>query len=165
LRRFNEGRHRAGMQRLDEEVAAAEAHDGHAHEPAPRETAAPGARATDPAAQAVADRWFKALAKGDVSGLTAMATIPFKTSGKDVSKRDVLAAMLKDLIREDVGTRSVQVFSTAGLRAAIGKLPPNVDDGTGGQLYALASGGHNDILILILAQRSGTWRPVGLVRR
>jgi hypothetical protein len=64
-----------------------------------------------------------------------------------------------------VGARSVQVFSTAGLRAAIGKLPPNVDDGTGGQLYALASGGHNDALILILAQRGGAWKPVGLVRR
>ena len=94
-----------------------------------------------------------------------MSAVPFKTSGKDVTKRDVLAAMLKDLMREDVGTLSVQVFSTAGLRAAIGKLPPNVDDGTGGQLYALASGGHNDTLILILAQRAGAWKPVGLVRR
>jgi TonB family protein len=169
LRRFDDGRHRAGVQRLDEEVAAAEGHDDHAHGPAQPEAAAPAAppaaRATDPAARTVAERWFKALGKGDISALTGMSAVPFKTSGKDVTKRDVLAAMLKDLMREDVGTLSVQVFSTAGLRAAIGKLPPNVDDGTGGQLYALASGGHNDMLILILAQRGGAWKPVGLVRR
>jgi outer membrane biosynthesis protein TonB len=173
LRRFEDGRHRAGVQRLDEEVAAAEGegHDGHAHGPPPAQpeaaapAAPPAARATDPAARNVAERWFKALGKGDVAALTGMSVVPFKTSGKDVTKRDVLSAMLKDLMREDVGTLSVQVFSTAGLRAAIGKLPPNVDDGTGGQLYALASGGHNDVLILILAQRGGSWKPVGLVRR
>jgi TonB family protein len=167
LRRFDDGRHRAGMQRLNEEVEAAEGHDGHTHGPPPPEAAAAAtsARATDPAARAVAERWFKALSKGDIAGLTGMSVIPFKTSGKDVTTRDVLTAMLKDLVREDVGARSVQVFSTAGLRAAIGKLPPNVDDGSGGQLYALASGGHNDALILILAQRGGSWKPVGLVRR
>ena len=169
LRRFDDSRHQAGVQRLNEEVAAAEGHDGHAHGPPQPEAAAPAAppaaRATDPAARAVAERWFKALGKGDIAALTGMSVVPFKTSGKDVTKRDVLSAMLKDLMREDVGTLSVQVFSTAGLRAAIGKLPPNVDDGTGGQLYALASGGHNDTLILILAQRGGSWKPVGLVRR
>jgi len=167
LRRFEDGRHRAGMQRLNEEVEAAEEPDGHTHGAPPPEAPAapPAARATDPAARAVAERWFKALSKGDIAGLAGMSVIPFKTSGKDVTKRDVLTAMLKDLMREDVGARSVQVFSTAGLRAAIGKLPPNVDDGTGGQLYALASGDHNDALILILAQRGGAWKPVGLVRR
>ena len=166
LRRFDEGRHQAGVQRLNEEVAAAEEHDGHEHAPQPEApTPPPAARATNPAARAVAERWFKALSKGDVAGLAGMSVIPFKTSGKDVTKRDVLTAMLRDLMREDVGARSVQLFSTAGLRAAIGKLPPNVDDGTGGQLYALASGGHNDMLILILAQRGGAWKPVGLVRR
>lgn len=166
LRRFDDGRHRAGMERLNEEVAAAEEHDGHSHAAAPQpESQAAVARATDPAARAVADRWFKALAKGDSATLSGMAVFPFKTSGREVTKRDVLTAMLKDLIREGAGERSVQVFSAASLRAAIGKLPPNVDDGSGAQLYALASSGHSDVLILILAQRSGLWKPVGLVRR
>ena len=90
--------------------------------------------------------------------------LPFKTSGKDVTKRAALAAMLSDLAGEEKAARApaVEVYTTAGLRAAIGKLPANVDDGSGNQLYALASNSPRDALILILSKRTGDWRPIGL---
>ena len=95
----------------------------------------------DPAARAVAERWFKAIAGGDIAAATALAALPFKTSGKDVTKRGTLSTMLNDLAGEEKPSRAptIQLYTTAGLRAAIGKLPANVDDGSGGQLYALAS--------------------------
>jgi TonB family protein len=170
LRRYDDSRHRATMRRLDEEVAAAEENAG-ASEPAaapsPAETQPPVARATDPAARVVAERWFKALAGGDADALASLATLPFKTSGKDVSKRAALTAMLTDLVGEEKSShaRTIEVYTTASLRAAIGKLPANVDDGSGTQLYALASNGSSDALILILSKRGGAWKPVGLVRR
>jgi hypothetical protein len=75
--------------------------------------------------------------------------------------------MLADLVGEEKSARApeVEVYTTAGLRAAIGKLPANVDDGSGEQLYGLAATGPRDALILILAKRGGEWKPVGLVRR
>ena len=168
LRRFNDSRHRAAMHQLDEEVVAAEDKAGLTPPAAaPAEAQAAVARADDPSARAVAERWFKALAAGDASVLAALAVLPFKTSGKDVSKRAALTAMLNDLAGEEKSprARSLQLFTTAGLRAAIGKLPANVDDGSGTQLYALASNGPRDTMILILAKRGNDWKPVGLVRR
>ena len=99
--------------------------------------------------------------------LTSLAVLPFKTSSKDVSKRAALTAMFTDLAGEEKSARArtLQLFTTAGLRAAIGKLPANVDDGSGTQLYALASNGPRDTLILILSKRGTDWKPVGLVRR
>ena len=94
LRRFDDKRHGAKMQRLDEEVAMAEEQDhdhNHGSPPPPAPVHAPaapaGARGTDPAARAIAESWFKALASGDAAALAAMSALPFKTSGKDVTKR------------------------------------------------------------------------------
>ena len=173
LRRFDDKRHSAKMQRLDEEVAMAEEHDhDHNHgSPPPAPVHAPaapaGVRGTDEAARAIAAAWFKALAAGDAAALAAMSALPFKTSGKDVTVRSALTAMFNDLAGEEKASAApaVDVYTTAGLRAAIGKLPANVDDGTGGQLYGLASSGPREALILILAKRAGNWRPIGLVRR
>ncbi|HXU03491.1 MAG TPA: TonB C-terminal domain-containing protein [Polyangia bacterium] len=168
LHRYEDSRHRATMHQLDQEVAAAEEKAGVSPAPAaPTEAQSAIARAGDPAARAVAERWFKALASGDADVLASLAVLPFKTSGKDVSKRATLTAMLADLVSEEKAAhaRTLQVFTTAGLRAAIGKLPANVDDGSGTQLYALASNGERDALILILAKRGTDWKPIGLVRR
>jgi len=169
LRRFDDKRHSAKMQRLDEEVAMAEG-QGEASPPASAEEkpkTAPPSRTSDPAARAVAERWFKALASGDAAALSTMAVLPFKTTAKDVTKKGALAAMLTDLVGEEKTSqaRGVELYTTAGLRGAIGKLPANVDDGSGEQLFALASNGPRDALILILAKRGSVWRPVGLVRR
>ncbi len=168
LRRFDDKRHSAKMQRLDEEVAMAEAREGAPPSaPTPTLPPAPPMAKADPAARAIAERWFKAMAGNDIAAATALAALPFKTSGKDVTKRGTLSSMLTDLAGEEKSSRAptVQLYTTAGLRAAIGKLPANVDDGTGGQLYALATSGPRDALILILAERGGQWRVVGLVRR
>jgi hypothetical protein len=156
------------MQRLEEEVAAAEEQDGAGHPAAAQSPPPAPARATDPVAKAAAERWFAALAAGDARALADMATLPFKTSGKEVLKRAALSAMLADLVEETTGGhagRTVQIFTAAGLRAALGKLPPNLEDGSGGQLYGVASTDPHDALILVLGQRGGLWRPIGLVRR
>ena len=107
----------------------------------PRRARRPADGRADPAARKVAERWFTALASGDIGGAAALAALPFKTSGKDVTKRGTLVAMLNDLAGEEkaAGAPAIEIYTTAGLRSAIGKLPANVDDGSGAQLYALAS--------------------------
>ena len=164
---------------LDGEVAAAERKgegegaEGHSAEERPSEPSQPAAQTpaappntNDPAAQAAALRWFTALAAGDTTHLLEMAALPFKTSGKDVSKRDDLSAMLADLASEGIRRqRSVRLVTAARLRSAIGKLPPSLDDAGGGQLYSAVEMGSDQLLILILGQRGGAWRPVGMVRR
>jgi len=76
--------------------------------------------------------------------------------------------MLSDLSSEGVRRpQSVQLVTAARLRAAIGKLPPSLDDTGSGQLYSVVEMGlgSKDMLILILGQRGDAWRPVGMVRR
>ena len=170
LRRFEGAGHRMGMQRLDREVAAAEEKEGVAAAAPPPGFTPPVAHADDPRAHEVAERWFAALAAADTKALADMAALPFKTSAKEVTKRATLAAMLADLVQEGSGpgaraSKAAQVFTGASLRAALGKLPPHLDDGSGGQLYAIASSSAHDTLILILGQRGGLWKAVGLVRR
>ena len=145
----------------------AEPGDEGAHAPAPQAPAtSPLPPANDPAARAVAERWYAALASGDTAGLLDMAALPFKTNDKEVTHRADLSAMLAGLASEGVRRpQSIQLVTAARLRAAIGKLPPNLDDGGTGQLYAAVLGGPNDMLILVLGQRAGVWRAIGLVRR
>jgi len=171
LQRFDDtnSAHRAKRMALDGEVAAAEGSEGHPAEPRPSQPAGPAAappNTSDPGAQAAALRWFTALAAGDTTHLLEMAALPFKTSGKDVSKKDDLSAMLADLASEGIRRpQSVQLVTAARLRAAIGKLPPSLDDTGSGQLYSAIEMGSDQMLILILGQRGGAWRPVGMVRR
>ena len=173
LQRFDDtnSAHRAKRMALDGEVAAAEGSEGHSAESRPSQprTARPAAappNTADPGAQAAALRWFTALAAGDTTHLLEMAALPFKTSGKEVSKKDDLSAMLADLASEGIRRpQSVQLVTAARLRAAIGKLPPSLDDTGSGQLYSAVEMGSDQMLILILGQRGGAWRPVGMVRR
>ena len=179
LQRFDDtnSAHRAKRMALDGEVAAAEGKtegksegsEGHSAESGPSQPAAPAAappNTSDPGAQAAALRWFTALAAGDTTHLLEMAALPFKTSGKDVSKKDDLSTMLADLASEGIRRpNSVQLVTAARLRAAIGKLPPSLDDTGSGQLYSAVEMGSDQMLILILGQRAGAWRPVGMVRR
>jgi outer membrane biosynthesis protein TonB len=160
--------HRTKRAALDREIAAAQ---GDASTPS-----APGGEsashenaalpnATDPGAQSAAERWFTALASGDVSRMLDQAALPFKTNGKTVARRADLQQMLSDLASEGVKRpASVRLVTAAALRAAIGKLPPDLED-SGPQLYSAVSLGSNEMLILALGQRAGGWRPVGMVRR
>ncbi|HXJ18866.1 MAG TPA: hypothetical protein VMT03_01430 [Polyangia bacterium] len=166
-----DGAHRAKRAALDREVAAAE---GSASEPSgpaapagesgPKENAAPPS-VSDAGAANAAERWFAALSSGDISRLLDQAALPFKTNGKTVARRAELQQMLADLASEGVKRPgSIRLVTAAALRAAIGKLPPDLED-NGTQLYAAVAVGSNDMLILVLGQRAGGWRPVGMVRR
>jgi outer membrane biosynthesis protein TonB len=159
--------HRSKRAALAREVAAAESAGSPEPPPSPRpaaENAAPPS-AGDAGARDAAARWFDALAGGDIGRLLDQAALPFKTNGRTVTRRADLQQMLGDLASEGVKRPgSVRLVTAAALRAAIGKLPPDLED-TGGQLYAAVSVGQSDMLILVLGQRAGGWRPVGMVRR
>jgi TonB family protein len=150
-----------------EEGAAPHQHEHEAEAPAPPPAPDPkpaAARAVDPAARVLATQWFAGLAGGKTAELAGTAIFPFRTSAREVGNRATLTAMLAELAREGIGGGDVQVLTAAGLRAAVGKLPPNLDDGTA-HLYALTSAGAHESLILILTERGGLWRVAGLVRR
>src|SRR4029077_2167923 len=115
--------------------AAAEAHDGEA--------------------RTAAERFFGALAGANVATLAELADTPFRvTGGGTVRVRADLLPMLKDLAGE-VGRRgvaAVRVYSAAGLRAALGKLPPGLDDGSG-LSFGLCTLHDGDTLIVALSKR------------
>jgi TonB family protein len=168
--------HRTRRAALDREVASAEASEGGSGERSTPEASAPepaGPSAAppnpaNPVAQTTALRWFTALAGNDTAGLLEMAALPFKTNGKEVRNKADLSSMLSDLSSEGVRRpQSVQLVTAARLRAAIGKLPPSLDDTASSQLYSVVEmgPGSKDMLILILGQRGDAWRPVGMVRR
>ena len=171
LERFddNNAAHRAKRTALEQEVAAAEGPVARSPGPSPSQPAGPSPappNAADPEAHAAALRWFNALAAGDTAHLLEMAALPFKAGDKDVSKKADLSAMLADLAGEGIRRYlSFRLVTAAGLRAAIGKLPPSLDDAGSGQLYSAVEMGSDQMLILILGQRGGAWRPVGMVRR
>lgn len=175
LRRdLDDDAHRAKLAALNEEVSRAQAHTGHAEEEEPAEAHEAHEHqghgvpeANDPAVRAVATRWFSALSSGDLATLSSVADLPFRaTQGAEVRSRDDLKAMLKDLSGEvgRTGMADVRVYSGAGLRAAIGRMPPGLDDGSG-MLFAAVSLKDGDTLVAALARRGQTYRVVGLARR
>jgi hypothetical protein len=176
LRRgLDDDAHRAKMRALDEEVARAQErpgsapseeeqadpHAGHSH-------AAPAvAESGNAAVRAVATRWFSALASADVATLSSVADVPFRVSQTvQVRSREDLKAMLKDLSGEigRLTAGDVRVYSSAGLRAALGRMPQGLDDGSG-LLFAAAPLADGDTLVAALARRGQTYRVVGLARR
>jgi TonB family protein len=158
----NSAAHRAKRRELDEAVGPEEPD----HE-ATRRAEQQVMRADDPAARDAAASWFEAYARGDLGRMVSRAALPFRSSSGVAAKTAAeLRAQLKGLLEESSGKREVralQIYSPAGARGALGSLPPGFDDGTGA-LYAVAqiSG---DTFILVLGQRSGLWKPIGLVRR
>ena len=141
---------------------------GAASEPAPAQPTNFPPRADNPAARLLAQTWFAAFGRGDVSAMLASAVFPFRSNnGNAASKRSELQSMLRGLVDEGTtdsrAVSSVQLVTAAGLRGMIGKLSPGLDDGTGA-LYAVARAG-NDTLILILAHKPEGWKVTGLARR
>jgi hypothetical protein len=76
--------------------------------------------------------------------------------------------MLKALVEESAAPgrtlSEVKLYSAAGLRAVIGRLPPGLEDGTS-LLFALGETKGHDTLILMLEQNAGDWKVAGLARR
>ena len=87
--------------------------------------------------------------------------------GTAVKGRSDLAPMLKDLAGEvgRHGVGDVHIYSAAGLRGMLGKLPPGLDDGSGSLMFGMCSLHDGDTLIVALSKRGGTYRAVALVRR
>ncbi len=139
-----------------------------ASEPAPVQPTSFPPRADNPAARLVAQTWFAAFARGDVSAMVAPAIFPFRSSnGNAASKRSELQSMLRGLVDEGSAdsrsVSSVQLVTAAGLRGMIGRLPQGLDDGSGA-LFAIGRAG-SDTLILILSSKPEGWKVAGLVRR
>jgi TonB family protein len=173
--------HRAKMRALDEEVARAEGRPGasgggeEGAEAAPTRTqkaqaaaAATVPQANDPEARTVAARFFQGLGSGDVSTMSGLSEVPFRTTGGvAVKSKAELQPMLRDLASElgRHGLGGVEVLTAAGVRSAFGKLPPGLDDGTGTLLFAVAPLKDGDALMAALAKRGSFYRVVALVRR
>ena len=172
---------KTGLKRLEREVAGTPAHraklreldaaagEGAAepdHE-ASRRASQQVARADNPAARGVAEQWFSGYARGDVGRMVKVAAFPFSSVGGVAAQNPgELQTMLRDLLGEAQGRRApqaVQLYSAAGLRGALGGLPPGFSDG-GGLLFALTRAG-GDTFVLVLSRQSGQWKATGLVRR
>jgi hypothetical protein len=153
--------HRAKRRELDEAAGAVEPD----HE-ATRRAEQQVMRADDPAAREAAAAWFGAYARGDLGAMVSRAALPFRSSSGVAAKTaGELRAQLKGLLDESTGRREVralQVFSPAGARGALGSLPPGFDDGAGA-LFAVGQIA-GDTFVLVLGQRSGAWKAIGLVR-
>jgi TonB family protein len=125
-------------------------------------------RPENPAARQVAEAWFVALGRGDITSMLGRAAFPFRSSdGVEVSSRDELRGMLKSLVDEAPAAErgsQIQIYTTAGLRGALGRMPPGLDDGSG-LLFAVSAPSASETFILALAQKPGGWKAVGLVRR
>jgi TonB family protein len=159
--------HSAKMRALDAEVARAEGKVESEEAPAPAPAPKPASEAQDGEARSAAERWFGALAGANVTTLGQLAETPFRvTGGGTVRARAELLPMLKDLA-EEVGRRgvsAVRLYSAAGLRATLGKLPPGLDDGSG-LTFGLCTLQDGDTLIVALSKRGGAYHAVALVRR
>lgn len=125
-------------------------------------------RADDPAARAVAESWFHALARGDVERMLGQAEFPFRSSGGVAARNTAeLRRGFSDLVREVAAARAprtLRLHSAVGARGALRGVPPGFGDGAG-LLFALAEFDRRDALVLVLERRHGSWKAVGLVRR
>jgi TonB C terminal len=155
--------HRAKRRELDEAAGGPEEPDHEATRQAQRQVM----RADDPAAREAAASWFEAYSRGDLTRMVSSAALPFRSSSGVAAKTaGELRSQLKALLEESSARREVralQIYSPAGARGALGSLPPGFDEGAGA-LFAVAhiSG---DTFVLVLGQRSGHWKAIGLVRR
>jgi TonB family protein len=164
LRRDLDDAHRAKLRALDEEVSRAEG-NAESEEPPPPRTPAPAAEAHDPEARSVANRWFEALFSGDAATLTNLTDVPFRATGGAVVKtRAELAPMLRDLAETRHGAVAPQLYTSAGVRSTLGRMPPGLDDGSG-LLFALTTTRDGDVLVAALARRTNGYRVVALARR
>jgi hypothetical protein len=96
----------------------------------------------------------------------ARSSLPFRSSGGVAAKSaGDLRNMLQSLLDESSAprtTRSLQVYSKAGARSALGALPQGFDDDAPA-LFAVAQVS-GDTFVLVLARHGASWKAVGLVR-
>ncbi len=162
-----------GLRRLDRplrDAAAGSSHHHAGHDPEhARQAATQVARADDPQAREVAERWFAAYARADVPAMVKEAAFPFGTGMGAIAKNPrELTTLFADLVAEASGkrvVRAVEIYSVAGARGRLGKLPPGVA-ASGAALFATGHvGGDSFVLALVKRTPTGPWRAIGLARR
>jgi TonB family protein len=123
--------------------------------------------ADDPGAREAATAWFLAYQRGDLATMTSQAALPFRSSsGVAAKSASELRHLIQSLMDESASPRKVrtlQLYSPAGVRGALGTMPPGFDDDAA-SLFAVAEVS-GDTFVLVLGKKSGVWRAIGLVRR
>jgi TonB family protein len=123
-------------------------------------------RPEDPMAKAAAEGFFWALAHGDGARMVAVSALPFHSAGGVAAQTAAeLRAQMNGLIEEAAKGRKVtalKVYSSAGLRAAVGHVPARFADDHR-LLYASAIIG-GEAFVAVLSPRYGGWKVVGLIR-
>jgi hypothetical protein len=120
----------------------------------------------DPAAESAALGWANAFEKGDVGGLVAVSSTPFKSAGTTVAANDAdLANVWKNIVEETPKRRISEwkLFSAAGYRAVFGSLPPGGEDGTA-HLYLVVKVAGERLTLDVAQDANGIYRIVGLTR-
>jgi hypothetical protein len=97
--------------------------------------------------------------------MLAQAAFPFRTSGSTTLRSaSALEPLLRDWLSEASARRisSVGVYSSAGLRAAIGQVPAGFSADPD-LLFALARVG-GDAFVAVMQPSGARWKITGLVR-
>jgi TonB family protein len=157
---------RAKRRELDEAAGHGHGHAEPDHD-ANRRAAEQVVHADDPAARNAAAAWFHAYAQGDLRNMAGNAALPFRSSAGVAAKDEgELRALLSSLLEETPAPRKIrglQLYSPAGVRGALGGLPPGFDDDSA-SLFAVAQVS-GDTFVLVLGRRGSNWKAIGLVRR
>jgi TonB family protein len=119
----------------------------------------------DPAATAIAKNWVRAFTKGELTTVINRSALPFRYQSRIAAKsKEELEGLLESLSDEVAGqTATVKgTYTAAGLRKKYGSVAAGVEEGEG-RVYAVVEIA-GDTVILMLEQRFGSWRVVGMTR-
>ena len=115
-------------------------------------------------ARQVAERWLAAFQKADAAWLVGASGVPFTAGGKTVAdSKAELRAFYRELLSEGAAqSQAMQLYTPAGIRGRLGRLPPGGDDDDMVFAYIDLRG---EDMILILAPTDDGWRIVGVARQ
>lgn len=125
-------------------------------------------RATDPLARRTAEQFFGGFVAGRAGDMVKAAAFPFRAldGGVAADSAGTLQPQLQALIDEAGSARrlhSLNLYSAAGLRAAIGWAPPHYA-ADHRLLFAVAVAGANTF-VAVLRSHMGAFKVAALVRR
>jgi TonB family protein len=136
--------------------------DGKANQATKEQLASPD----DPRANDAAIAWGDAFEKGDLAGLMAVSTAPFRSRGQVVAQDDGSLAAVWRIVLNETDKRRIaewQLLSPAGYRAAFGHLPEGAEDGTH-ILFLVARVGKELLTLEVTQQTDGSYKVTGLTR-
>ena len=117
------------------------------------------------AAKDAAEGWFGAYVRGDAGWLAGWSAAPFTADGQVVAKdgtavKKVFATLIAEAAH-DRHLEDFEVFTSAGIRAHRGGLPPGGE--TDGMFYAIGKIAGEELTLLLKKSDQG-WRVCGLAR-